>query len=202
METDGLFLALYSLEDFPPSLGADTARGRAFRKRVDKQVLIESFSSDQVLLEKGKLQKTMYFLDQGFARGFCHDEDTGAEVTLYLWDELSFVVSPYSFYHQKPSHIAIEVCAGSKVISATFQDMQAVFAEFPEGEIMTRAVPIHYLEMQEWRSGMTERMSPEARYKTLLKRFPGVGRHFKTEVIASYVNLARETVSRLRKFHD
>jgi len=198
MKTDRLFKALYRLRDFPDSLRADTARGQAFRKRVQKRVVTNSFQDDRILLSEGQIQTTMYFLNRGFARGFFHNKDTLKEETHILWNDSSFVVAPDSFYQQRPSRIAIQVCAGSEVISATLQDMQAVFAEFPEGEIMTRSVPIQYLEMEQWRSWIVS-MPAKERYQALLKEFPGIERHIKAGDIAFYLNMAPETLSRIKR---
>jgi len=78
------------------------------------------------------------------------------------------------------------------------QDMQAVFAEFPEGEIMTRSVPIQYLEMEQWRSWIVS-MPAKKRYEALLKEFPGIERHIKAGDIAFYLNIAPETLSRIKR---
>lgn len=199
MITDQLFQVLYGLHDFPDSLKPDTIRGKAFRERVDNLVVATSFPADRILLSAGQREETMYFLDQGFARGYLYDPDSGAEDTRFLWKASSFVVSPQSFYQQLPSELYIQVCAGSRVISATFKDMEDTFAEFPEGEIMTRSVSLQYLEMQDWRNQMISKRSSRERYEILLQEFPGIMQHFKAEVIASYLNMARETLSRLRK---
>lgn len=199
MKTDGLFEALYQLADFPDSLRPNRARGREFRARVDKLVVFNTFPSEQILLTEGQREETMYFLDSGFARGFSYDTDNGKEDTRFLWKASSFVAAPQSFYQRQLSDIYIQVCGGAKMISATFRDMTETFADFPEGVLLTRSVSLQFVQAQDWRSHMLTKMNPRQKYEALLKEFPGVMQHFAADIIASYLSIAPETLSRVRK---
>lgn len=198
METNLLFQVLYNMPGFPEVLKEGTEYGSTFRKHVNELVNHSHHIRSQVLVKPGQLVSEMYFVNQGAARGYLYDESSKKELTTFLWEKTHFIVVSNSFFFYEPADMYVEVMPGTELISATNNDMIETFKEFPEAEVLSRTLAWQYDEEHRQRERMF-RLPAEERCRELIKKRPDVWNKFPMYVIASYLNMAPETLSRLRQ---
>ncbi|GAB3832848.1 Crp/Fnr family transcriptional regulator [Pontibacter rugosus] len=200
MKTDKLCQALLRLHPFPGELL--TGQAQAALRAHAGEVLAEShYAQKQLLLSSGQPVDHAYFVADGFARGFCYNERTGSDITLFLWEEESFAVAANSFFLRQPSDIYLEVLPGSTLLSLSHGQLEEIFARFPPTERLARALCLHYNAFHQQRARDLLTRTAWERYQDLLATHPRVEQKVSQEVIASYLGITPWSLSRLKKRH-
>ena len=149
------------------------------------------------LLAEGKVCSHLHFIGKGLARAF-HYRD-GQEVTAWFMHENDMVISVHSFYQQKPSHENVELLEDSSVVSIAYNDLQQLYRRFPEFNFIGRVLTEHYYALSEERAIALRTHTARERYKGLLQTHPEFFDRVPLKQIASYLGMAPETLSRLRR---
>jgi len=99
-------------------------------------------------LEQGKTCKFLNFLESGFVRAFYYKD--GKEITSWFAFENDIVTSMYSFTAQKPSFENIEIIENSVLHSIHFDQLQQLYQQFPEFNLIGRLITEKYfIELEE-----------------------------------------------------
>jgi CRP-like cAMP-binding protein len=157
------------------------------------------YSRWQLLLSAGQVSQYIYFLQKGLARGFYTDQKTGREVTDFLWHEASLITVPGSFFEQKPSQLFIEVMPETELLSLSWHDLVSCSKRYPVVEVFSRNVILRYNAHTTRRSHQLVFLSAWERYLELLKTHPAIEQQVSKEVIASYLHITPQSLSRMLK---
>lgn len=168
------------------------------QKRVNKEVITEEFERKSLLLRPGEISRRLYFIRSGFLRAYFIDEN-GKECTTWFMGKGDLMISVYSFFTQKPAHEYIEVLQDCKLQSLSWQQLNAYYADFSEGNLLGRIVTQKYYIMSEERAIFLRTQTPTLRYDKLLEQHPGIEQETSQSNIASYLGISRETLSRIRR---
>ena len=150
-----------------------------------------------LLLAEGKVCSHLHFIGKGLARAF-HFRD-GQEVTAWFMRENDMVISVHSFYRQKPSHENVELLEDSVVVSLEYKNLQQLYRQFPEFNFIGRVLTEHYYTLSEERAIALRTHTAQERYEGLLQTHPEFFNRVPLKQIASYLGMAPETLSRLRR---
>ncbi|MBN2769062.1 MAG: Crp/Fnr family transcriptional regulator [Spirochaetes bacterium] len=164
---------------------------------IEEQLTVTEHRHRSLLLNAGHTSDYMYYVEKGIARCFYFDHRTGRELTSILWKEQSIVCDPVSFFQRKASEGNIEVMPGSLLLSISYSQLQDIFKEFPEANIFVRCVSLQYVYYFTQRSRQLAVNSPWERYLDLLSTHPGIELKVSKEIIASYLNIAPQTLSKM-----
>ena len=110
----------------------------------------------------------------------------------------SFVISIKSFFHQVPSEEEVEVLEECTLLSISYEDLQYLFRTFPQFNFTGRVLLQEYYIMCEERNISLRRQSTKERYEDLFNSFPSLFNRVPLRMIASYLGMSAETLSRLR----
>lgn len=168
---------------------------------LDEQLTVTEHGHRYLLLNAGHISDYMYFVERGIARCFYFDSQTGREVTTIIWREKNFVCDPVSFFQRKNSDMNIEVMPGSLLLSVSHNQMQEIFKAFPEAEVFVRCISLQYVYYYAQRGRELASASAWERYLRLLKTHPGIELMVSKELIASYLNITPQSLSRMLKQH-
>lgn len=159
-------------------------------------VLIEEYKAGSCILEQGKICKTLYFLQSGCVRSF-HDQD-GKKITSWFAFENDPVTSMYSFVSQKPSFETIEVLEDSILYAISYQNLQLLFEKYPEFNLIGRLLTEKYYIGLEERTMSLQTQSAKDRYQQIVEHQPQLLQRASLGMIASYLGISQETLSRIR----
>ncbi|MGN7988707.1 Crp/Fnr family transcriptional regulator [Pedobacter sp. 22226] len=168
------------------------------QNRVNEEVVTESFSRKHLLLRPGETARRLYFIRNGFLRAYFIDEN-GKECTTWFMGKGDLMISVYSFFTQKPAHEYIEVLQDCKLQSISWQQLNAYYADFPQGNLLGRIVIQKYYIMSEERAIFLRTQTPNLRYEKLHEQHPDIEQQTSQNNIASYLGISRETLSRIRR---
>ncbi len=169
----------------------------ALIEAINERLTVTEHRRRSLLLNAGHSSDYMYFVEVGLARCFYYDDRSGRELTSILWKEQSIVCDPVSFFQRKVSDINIEVMPGSLLLSLSYRQLQDIFSLFPEAGIFARCVSLQYAYYFSQRSRQLAVNSPWERYLALLSTHPDIELKVSKEIIASYLNIAPQTLSKM-----
>lgn len=196
MERYGLYEVIFKLRPMPKRL-TDRQYVNELTAALDNLLTETEHRHRSLLLNAGHTSDYMYFVGKGIVRGFYYEDRIGREMTSILWDWQSIVCDPVSFFQRKTSEINIEVMPGSLLLSISFVHLQDIFKEFPEAEIFARCISLQYAYYFVQRTRQLAGASPWERYLHLLTTHPGIELKISKEIIASYLNVTPQTLSKM-----
>ncbi|OYQ40554.1 hypothetical protein CHU92_04555 [Flavobacterium cyanobacteriorum] len=144
----------------------------------------------------GKICNKVLFLQSGLLYS-CHEEDNHT-VTTWFMKENDFVISVKSFFLQQPSNesvIALEDCFG---ITLSFSALNNLIKGHKSLlEIYSKLIEKYYV-LSEQRAINMRKKKAIHRYSFLLSHHPDIIRRVPLTLIASYLRVNIETLSRIR----
>lgn len=169
----------------------DFERARNFfsRKRLQKKRLI---------LEPGAVCKYTIFVERGLLRSYTVDEK-GAEHILQFAMEGWWAADLYSFLTGEASAYHIEALEDSELLVIDKESWEALLEEVPALERFFRILVQNNLIATQRRLMCTFSKPAEERYLDLVEAVPSVARRVPQHMIASYIGITRESLSRIRK---
>lgn len=166
---------------------------------LDEYLNVTEHRHRYLLLNEGHISDYIYFVEKGIVRSFYIEDKSGKEITPVIWKEHCTVCDPVSFFQRKPSETNIEVMPGSLLLSISYKQLQYIFKTFPETEMFIRCISLQYVYYYAQRTKELISATAWERYLSLLKSHPGIELMVSKEVIASYLNVTPQSLSRLIK---
>lgn len=148
------------------------------------------------LIEEGKVSKHIYFIEKGCVRGYYNQD--GKEITYWFAFEQDVVTSFFSFITRKPSVENIQLLEDGLLWAISYDDLQELYANFPDVERFGRLMNEHYYVMLEERFVGNHFTDARTRYENLIQRSPHILQRVPLGYVASYLGITQETLSRIR----
>lgn len=152
----------------------------------------------QYFLQEGDVCKYAAFIVKGSARTFRVDEK-GHEHILKLSVEEWWLADFESYYHLTPSRYNIEALEDLELLQVTNVQVEAYFASIPAFIAMQEVIKQNYAIANQNRVQAAISYTAEERYTDLITNYPHFLQRFPLTMIASYLGLSPETLSRIRK---
>ncbi len=151
----------------------------------------------ELLLEANSICRHMYFVNKGCLRVYLMD-DKGSESTRFLIREGRFGTAFPSFILQEPSQAYIQSIEASEILYLTYQDFRSLPDILPAWEkLYSMNLESDYIEsIKRIESLIT--MSAKERYALLMENSPGLIQRLPSKIIADYLGISQETLSRLK----
>ena len=165
----------------------------------DLDILVGHFTplsivKDDYLIKPGKTCQSIYFIEEGSFRQYTIS-DSGEELTQNLYLERDWMLEYKSFTSQQPSTSSIQATEDSNLLVLSVHDLHKLMklsdVFFQVGRIFQFAIKGQEMQAPD--------SSPKERYAHLLQNKPRIVQRFPLKYIASYLGMAPETLSRVRK---
>lgn len=169
----------------------------------EKQVFIAHFKPKklrkrQYFLQEGDICKYTGFIVKGSARTFTVDEK-GHEHILKLSIENWWLNDFESFYHLTPSRFNIQALEDMEILQITNAHVDEFIKPIPAFSAMQNVIGQNYTIAAQKRMQSAISRSGEERFQDLVNEYPHFLQRFPQNMIASYLGLSPETLSRIRK---
>ena len=166
-----------------------------------ESALVESFKTEEIkkgkiLLHEKDICKNLWFLCEGLLRSYHNIGDK--EITSRIMYTGHIVISPGSFFTQTPATESIETLADCVLAKLSFNNLQDIYKKFPEFNYHTRLITEQYFYKQEQRLYMLRKHDAAAKYNFFLENYADYLKDIPQKYIASFLNIAPETLSRTR----
>lgn len=154
-------------------------------------------SKGEYLLEEGKVCKKIYFVETGFLRSFRIKE--GNEMNTGFIFENSFTTNLKSLRSGTPSETSIQAAETGVFWEFDKHQLLELYRVSQEIESFGRKIVEILSIRQEEYSNLFTLYDAKERYAYLLKNHPEIIQRVSLSQLSSYLGVARETLSRIRK---
>lgn len=152
----------------------------------------------QYLLQEGDICKNMSFVIKGAGRMF-GVTDKGQEYTMRFAIENWWLGDFESYNYGTPSNHNIEMIEDSDVLQISKNDLQELALLVPAFDSMLKEIDKKGVVATQKRIYSSISLSAEERYDAFIKSYPEMLTRFPLVMIASYLGISPETLSRIRK---
>lgn len=152
---------------------------------------------NEILIQQGQVGQRTFFVGKGCLRIFFNNEQ-GQDTTRYIAFENNFATALVSFITGEPSQECIQAVENSELLYISQQDFYHLLEIIPTWDKFYRI----YLEKayvnntNRLMSFVT--MDAKERYRLLLEQNPAIVLRLPNKLVASYLNISQETLSRLK----
>ena len=154
-------------------------------------------SKGEAILKQGKTCKTILFVEKGYLRTFI-DKD-GLEINIGFTFEGHFTTDLKSLRSASPSDKTIQAGEPTIVYEFDKDKLLQLYQVSAEIESFGRKLLEQLLLAQEEHSQLFKIYTPAERYHFLQTNQPELLQRISLSQLASYLGIARETLSRIRK---
>ena len=152
----------------------------------------------QYLLQEGDVGKYQAFVEKGTLRSYTID-DKGAEHILQFATEGWWIADLYSFLTDEASIYTIDAIEDTEILLINKSSWNLLMQDIPQFEHYFRILLQNHLISTQRRLMQSLSESAEEKYIKFIKTYPDCVQRFPQHMIASYLGITRETLSRLRK---
>jgi len=152
----------------------------------------------QFLLQEGDVSKYQIFVNKGLLRSYTIDEK-GAEHILQFALEGWWTADLYSFFTGEPSLFNIEALEDSELLLINRPSWETLLEKLPALERYFRILIQNSLIATQRRLMESLSETAEKKYLKFMQLYPESIQRVPQHMIASYLGITRETLSRLRR---
>lgn len=178
---------------FAPYYKADIKIWKGFSKKIQ----VREYSKSEIIKDYNAIEKYLNIIVKGSAGLFVWNGDR--DICINLLYEYSFMSDYLSFLNQQPTVIKTEALENTILWSISYTDLNALYTKNQTGLRIGKAIAeiLYVRKQREQISLLTQ--NPEERYLQLITERPEIFQRTPLKVIASYLGLTAESLSRIRK---
>ena len=156
----------------------------------------KNYPAKTVCLPAGQICRGLYFIEQGAVRSYALRD--GQEICNHFYFENEFASDFESLTLQQPSKHTLETLEETRIVYGDREKMLALYQRAPVFESIGRAIVEQMMIRQNAYAGLFTLYSPTERYQFVVEHHPELVRRVPLQYLATYLGVARETLSRIR----
>lgn len=165
---------------------------------IKNHLTTKQFNKNEMILEAGDLSSDVYFVEKGVIRSYTIDEN-GKEHVIQFGTENWLVTDRNSYLCKKEAKFYIQAIEDSTVViinEELTQLIQSLNPKYLERQVLMLQNHIRHLQDR-----ITSLLSSSAktRYLDFIKLYPNITARVPQWMIASYLGITPESLSRVRK---
>lgn len=158
-----------------------------------------SFPRGYLLLKEDTICNYIYYIEKGLTRTFYYKD--GKDVTDWISLEKTFACSVVSYITRRPDVRNIELLEDSVLWGIHYNDIEGLYQKYHDIERFGRLVVSDGLVKLQQRFDDLHFATASERYNKLLDTNPSVIQRVPLGMIASFLGITQETLSRIRAQH-
>lgn len=164
---------------------------------LQNKFTVQQLKKGDFLSRNGEICRQVSFINKGLVRMFYRVD--GREICVSFITEGEYIAQYDSFLTHQPSAGNIDALEDCELINLSYDDMQAMYQSCPEFERFGRKIAEMLFLMIAYKNTRLLTLCPEDRYKSVIQYQPYIIQRVPQYMIASYIGITPEHLSRLRK---
>ncbi|MEN9348793.1 MAG: Crp/Fnr family transcriptional regulator [Flavobacteriales bacterium] len=170
------------------------------RKDVERLKEREAYPKNTTIVHSGDVCRKLYFIESGLVRTYYLRD--GRDVTHSFRGEREFTTVIDGFYQQKPTKYFIETIEPCVISVLSLESLNYLFDKHKEIERVGRLINFNVMSEVADHLYSLQFQTAKDRYNSLLSRYPTILKRVPLGMIASYLGITQETLSRIRSPHS
>ncbi|MEQ8584125.1 MAG: hypothetical protein RIC30_00350 [Marinoscillum sp.] len=166
------------------------------RSEMEGGFVDKKFSKRSCLLRPGQICTAHLLVKDGIARKYYRHHDKEITTEIYFHDDVA--VSLDSYIMRKPADVYIEALTDLEVTIIDYSRFLSVKKKYSEVMMLDKMFIEYYAVWFEQRLKEFQTMDASERYLNLLEKEPKIVQMLPVTIMASYLNVSLETLSRIR----
>ena len=150
------------------------------------------------LLQEGDICKNLTFVTKGILKSYISDEKGNERINMFAFE--GWWISDFnSFLNEEKAVLNINAVEDSELLLITLEDYEKLTLQIPVMDRYFRILYQNSLVVKDSRLIISNNFTAEEKYLHLIKNYPEITQKLSHSLIASYLGLSPETISRIRK---
>lgn len=184
------------MQNLLQNIAARTYLSPEVKERITASFELVNLKKGEKLLSEHQRARYLYFVEKGLLHNYYHHD--GRQISSWFYAENAFVTAWHSFYTQKPSYEGIECLEDCTLLRISHADYQTLIADFYTFGNFARLLAEEMLAFLDEFSKAWSFLSARDKYALLRQHFPSIELRVKLGLIASFLGISQETLSRIR----
>jgi len=164
---------------------------------IEKICRLKKLRRRQYLLQEGDIWRYNAFVSKGLLRTYRVD-DKGIEHIFQFGPENWWAGDRYSYIYDEPAKFNIEALEDSEVILIPKGEFEALLDAIPAYNTFQRNLTERSFVVLQNRIHTSNSYTAEEKYNEFIKMYPDILNRIPQHMIASYIGISPETLSRIR----
>lgn len=165
-------------------------------EEIEKLLIFRYVKRGEILLEPGEMALHSYFVMSGCLRSYIIEK--GKEHIMQFAPENSWIGDNNSIIRVEPAMFYIDAVEDSSIILYDHEFIDTLIQIVPQANYMRQIVEQNAFRNLQLRVIHLLSASAEERYSNFLHKFPVLAKRIPQKMIASYLGLAPQSLSRVR----
>ncbi|MBE7170178.1 MAG: Crp/Fnr family transcriptional regulator [Williamsia sp.] len=166
-------------------------------KHILSLAVIRKIRRRQLLLQEGEICRHKVFICKGLLKTYRRKED-GTEYIMKFAPENSWAIDPESYHNEIPTKYNIEAVEATDIMLWSKASFHELFVSIPAFKSFSEKLMFSSIDANQDRILMNISSTTEEKYQDFIATFPDVFRRVPLHMVASYLGVSRETLSRIR----
>lgn len=167
-------------------------------EKINARFHSKTFNKKEMIPSIGKTSSHMQFIQSGLVRVYTIDNQA-KEITMQIGIENMWINDLYSYLTQTLSNNYVQVLEPTTILQIHRNDLEKLFVEVPIMETFFRLkLQQSYIRLQDRTLNQLNK-SAEERYSEFKNKYGFIEPRVPQYIVASYLNITPEHLSRLRK---
>lgn len=160
--------------------------------------MLKKLRKKQYLLQEGDVCKYLSFVSKGLLKSYFLDEKGSEHINMFAFE--GWWISDFnSFINQEKAVLNIDAIEETELLMITREDYENLMLKIPVMDRYFRILYQNSLVTKDYRLIVSNSFTAEEKYTQFAQKNPDIIQRIPHNLIASYLGLAPETVSRIRK---
>jgi len=178
---------------FVEYLSSITTLSAAFKDELMLNLQVEKYTGHQIINAAGQTENRLWFINEGFVRAYYFDRE-GKQRTLKFYSENDLIFS-YNGFWKEASEYYLESLQSSTMLSLSYKNLNKLFKYLETGDLIKMFI-IQQQQKDNFKLMLMNETSKD-RCRHFRETHPEIFRKTSAGLIASYLNVTREYLSRL-----
>ena len=191
-----MIICVKRMKSFFDTISQFTTLTKGGKDALASILKLREVDKGEVLVKENSVCHYIYYIEKGLTRTYYYKN--GKDITDWISVEGTFACSILSFISRQPDRRAIETLEDCILYSLQYDELEDLFLNYHDVERLGRHLANLGLIQLQKRFDALHFETASERYRNLIEETPSLVQRVPLGILASYLGVTQETLSRIR----